>query len=55
MSAATVVALIAVAGSLALAASAFRASRVGARKTLVLALTWGAIFCAVALIMARLA
>ena len=38
------VSLIALAGWLVLALSAYRARRVGARKTIVMALAWAAIF-----------
>ena len=44
------VSIVALAGWLVLALSAFRAHQVGARKTLIVALTWGAIFLLVAAI-----
>ena len=44
------VSIVALAGWLVLALSAYRARRVGAKKTLVMALAWGAIFLFVAAI-----
>jgi hypothetical protein len=44
--------LIAVAGALVLAGSALRAHRIGARKVVILALAWLAIFAVVAAVFA---
>ena len=44
------VSIVALVGWLVLALGSYRARRVGARKTVVLALTWGAIFLFVAMI-----
>ena len=49
MSQAALISIVALAGWLVLVVGAFRARRVGARKTVVLALTWAAIFVAAAL------
>ena len=46
------VSIVAMAGWLALALSAYRAHRVGAKKTIVLALAWIAIFLLVAAVFA---
>lgn len=46
------VSIVAVAGWLVLALGSYRAHRVGARKTVVMALAWGAIFLAVAAVFA---
>lgn len=48
------VSLIALTGWLVLALGAFRAHRVGARKTLTMALTWAAIFLLVTAIFAAM-
>lgn len=50
MSEAALVSLVALAGWLILVAGAYRAHRVGARRTIVLVLAWGSIFLAVALV-----
>ena len=50
MSKGALVSLVALVGWLILVAGAYRAHRVSARKTVVLGLTWGAIFLAVAVI-----
>ena len=52
MSEAGWVSLIALAGWLILMLGAFRAHRIGGRKTLVMALVWGAIFLLVTAIIA---
>lgn len=54
MNGGALVSVIALIGWLVLVGSAFRAHQVGARRTLVLALTWCAIFGAVALVTAQL-
>jgi hypothetical protein len=48
------VSIVALTGWLVLAFSAYRAQRVGARKTLVMALAWGAIFLLVTAIFAAI-
>jgi fucose permease len=48
------VSIVALAGWLVLALSAYRARRVGAKKTLVMGLAWGAIFLFVAAIFAAI-
>lgn len=52
MSEGALVSLVALLGWLILVAGAFRARRIGAKRTVVLALTWLAIFVAVALVFA---
>lgn len=54
MSGAALVSIIALLGWLILASSAFRAHRIGARKMIVMGLTWAAIFLAVVFVFARL-
>lgn len=50
MSSGALVSLVAMLGWLILAGSAYRAHRIGARKSILLALIWGSIFLAVALV-----
>lgn len=50
MNAGALVSLVALLGWLILAAGAFRAHRIGARKAIVLALLWASIFLAVAFV-----
>ncbi len=50
MSETAIVSLMALTGWLVLVGGAFRAHQVGARKTIVMALAWGSIFLAVALV-----
>ena len=49
------VSIVALAGWLVLALGAYRAQRIGAGKTLVMALVWGAIFFLVAAVFAQVA
>ncbi|GAA0278808.1 hypothetical protein GCM10009127_19780 [Alteraurantiacibacter aestuarii] len=48
MSGLSIVAILAMAGWLVLALSAYRSHRVGAKQTVVMALAWGALFLLVA-------